>query len=95
MPGAVEEATREEVDALGEPLSTSALASAAIALARKIDKGTADAMVSPSAVASAVRTLSLILDRLAAQRPAAADAPAEGDELDDLQARRQARLAGG
>lgn len=83
-------AVQRDLDAiaeLDEALARSGLAASALALARELDKP----KTSATAKANCARALTEQLDRLRELAPE----EQEGDQLDDLSARRADRLAGG
>lgn len=87
-PVSVAEAVRRDLQALSrrdELLASSALAASALALA-----GEMDADNSATSKSMCARALQDVLDRLRELAPPVE----EGDDLDDLSARRAARLAG-
>lgn len=87
MPSKVADATQRDLDTLPGTLAGSALAATALALARELDKPRNSA----TSKAMCARALSDVLSQLRALAPA----NREDDGLDDIAARRRARLAGG
>jgi hypothetical protein len=85
-PGPVERATRAELRALNISVQTSILAASAVSLARQIDS-------SRGAVAAAAASLQLRQTR--ADLIAEAEKQPERDVIDDINARRAAKLAAG
>jgi hypothetical protein len=83
-PGTVESGVRRELAALSAAVADGALAQQALTLAQALDAGMA-----PRDAVAVSRELRVSMERLAAVSPERA----EGDPIDELTARREARLA--